>query len=278
MESTPAVGLRVCRKCSTEKPLSDFVPCKRSAEGRKHQCKACHAEYQLARWRKANPDRPTRAERWAVTEEERTARLERDRVSARERQEAYRRRKGMPERIKGRDPEKVAAQRERNNAARRTGKQKFAMTRDERLAKRRANVMEKAKNAEYMRAKRRQNPEGVRAKERERTRARYAADLVKSRQKGNRDAHRRRARLAGCDMRVVTQRDLDRQACRQRGECWWCGEAKPLTIDHNIPIAKGGRHAVGNIVMACESCNKGRCDVLPIDWRVELFARELEAA
>ncbi len=166
-----------------------------------------------------------------------------------------------------------AAYRQANPAVRKPG-----MTRDERLAKRRANETEKAYNREKAKEKRRQNHNAVRATEREKRRAAYAANPEKYRAKSVRDAHRRRARLAGCDVRVVTQRDIDRQACRQRGECWWCGEAKPLTIDHNIPIAKGGRHAVGNIVMACESCNKGRCDVLPIDWRVELFARELEAA
>lgn len=42
--------------------------------------------------------------------------------------------------------------------------------------------------------------------------------------------------------------------------CIYCGEAKPLTIDHKVPLCRGGRNDITNIVPACQSCNskKGR--------------------
>lgn len=89
-------------------------------------------------------------------------------------------------------------------------------------------------------------------------------------------SHRRRARMCGGDVREVTNRDLIQMALRQCSECFWCHERATLTIDHVIPIARGGRHAIGNIVMACASCNKRRRDRLPIEWRAWL--RERKAA
>lgn len=39
--------------------------------------------------------------------------------------------------------------------------------------------------------------------------------------------------------------------------CYWCGDkrAKEYTIDHYVPLARGGKHAVGNLVIACRTCN-----------------------
>lgn len=48
--------------------------------------------------------------------------------------------------------------------------------------------------------------------------------------------------------------------------CVYC--ARPLvldnaTLDHVHPIAHGGSHAPGNIVAACERCNRLKGDMLP---------------
>lgn len=46
--------------------------------------------------------------------------------------------------------------------------------------------------------------------------------------------------------------------------CVYCGEKKKLTMDHIIPLSKGGHHIKENIVPACLSCNakKGNKQVL----------------
>lgn len=54
--------------------------------------------------------------------------------------------------------------------------------------------------------------------------------------------------------------------------CVYC--ARPLvldnaTLDHVHPIAHGGSHSPGNIVAACERCNRLKGDMLP----AEFFAR-----
>lgn len=40
-----------------------------------------------------------------------------------------------------------------------------------------------------------------------------------------------------------------------RGRCAYCDRRRKLTIDHVIPLAKGGAHTLSNIVPACKSCN-----------------------
>ncbi len=39
--------------------------------------------------------------------------------------------------------------------------------------------------------------------------------------------------------------------------------AKTATLDHIIPISKGGTNADGNLQLACESCNRKKADSLP---------------
>jgi 5-methylcytosine-specific restriction endonuclease McrA len=42
--------------------------------------------------------------------------------------------------------------------------------------------------------------------------------------------------------------------------CAYCGKSsKKLTVDHMVPLARGGIHDVSNIVPACLSCNTSKC-------------------
>jgi 5-methylcytosine-specific restriction endonuclease McrA len=53
------------------------------------------------------------------------------------------------------------------------------------------------------------------------------------------------------------------------GKCYYCGEIfKPseLTMDHKIPISRGGRSEKINIVPACKVCNNKKKYMLPIEW------------
>lgn len=45
---------------------------------------------------------------------------------------------------------------------------------------------------------------------------------------------------------------------RSKGICYYCGRKFPpkeLTMDHLIPIVRGGRSTKGNVVPACKECN-----------------------
>lgn len=38
--------------------------------------------------------------------------------------------------------------------------------------------------------------------------------------------------------------------------CAYCGERKPLTRDHKVPIVRGGSNDITNILPACQRCNR----------------------
>jgi 5-methylcytosine-specific restriction endonuclease McrA len=44
--------------------------------------------------------------------------------------------------------------------------------------------------------------------------------------------------------------------CQEHGHlCHYCHQSRILTMDHVIPLSKGGNHTASNIVPACRSCN-----------------------
>lgn len=54
-----------------------------------------------------------------------------------------------------------------------------------------------------------------------------------------------------------------------RGLCYYCGAAvaaKELTLDHIVPLVRGGTSSRGNCVPACKSCNSKKQSLLPIEW------------
>ena len=54
----------------------------------------------------------------------------------------------------------------------------------------------------------------------------------------------------------------------QRGVCGYCGRSVPprtLTMDHVVPIARGGRSTRGNVVAACKECNNRKKLMTPAE-------------
>ena len=56
---------------------------------------------------------------------------------------------------------------------------------------------------------------------------------------------------------------------RSAGRCYYCGRTfKPsdLTMDHLVPIVRGGKSVPGNLVPACKECNGKKKYLLPSEW------------
>jgi 5-methylcytosine-specific restriction endonuclease McrA len=54
------------------------------------------------------------------------------------------------------------------------------------------------------------------------------------------------------------------------GICHYCGcqvEPKALTLDHVVPIIRGGRSTRGNCVPCCKECNNQKKHLLPVEWQ-----------
>lgn len=66
----------------------------------------------------------------------------------------------------------------------------------------------------------------------------------------------------------VSARDWRRLVNRFNGCCAYCNQvARPVHMDHVIPLARGGRHAIGNVLPACGRCNKSKHVMLLAVWR-----------
>jgi len=53
-----------------------------------------------------------------------------------------------------------------------------------------------------------------------------------------------------------------------KGICHYCGEKFPaaeLTMDHIVPLARGGKSTRGNIVPACKLCNNRKQYLTPVE-------------
>lgn len=57
---------------------------------------------------------------------------------------------------------------------------------------------------------------------------------------------------------------------RATGICYYCGKhfrPEQLTMDHLVPIARGGHSSKGNIVPCCKECNTKKNTLLPVEWQ-----------
>jgi len=64
-----------------------------------------------------------------------------------------------------------------------------------------------------------------------------------------------------------------------RGICHYCGQTFPpdeLTMDHLVPVVRGGKSTRGNVVPACKECNNRKKYLLPVEWEEFLNGRDQE--
>lgn len=51
--------------------------------------------------------------------------------------------------------------------------------------------------------------------------------------------------------------------------CCYCGSREHLSVDHLIPITRGGENIGDNLVWACRSCNSSKCAHDALEWLAE---------
>ncbi|MBI5444696.1 MAG: HNH endonuclease [Deltaproteobacteria bacterium] len=57
---------------------------------------------------------------------------------------------------------------------------------------------------------------------------------------------------------------------RSCGICHYCGESFPpreLTMDHLVPLVRGGKTTKTNVVPCCKRCNATKKYLLPLEWQ-----------
>jgi 5-methylcytosine-specific restriction endonuclease McrA len=54
------------------------------------------------------------------------------------------------------------------------------------------------------------------------------------------------------------------------GVCYYCRRTvghRALSMDHIVPLGRGGRSIRGNVVPACKDCNSRKQSLLPVEWQ-----------
>ncbi len=57
------------------------------------------------------------------------------------------------------------------------------------------------------------------------------------------------------------------------GLCHYCGRNVPfkdITMDHLVPLARGGRSTKDNLVPSCKACNNLKKSMMPLEWEEHL--------
>jgi 5-methylcytosine-specific restriction endonuclease McrA len=88
---------------------------------------------------------------------------------------------------------------------------------------------------------------------------------VPTRTRAARYAKRRQRRMAAVDHDLTE--DQWRALQDAWGGCAYCGAAdRPLQKDCLLPISRGGRYTLANVVPACGSCNASKCNTEVTTW------------
>lgn len=75
---------------------------------------------------------------------------------------------------------------------------------------------------------------------------------------------RRRARKQNNGVYIILPKEINKI---YSSPCIQCGSKDNITLDHIIPISRGGKHSIGNLQALCKSCNSSKGSRLNIEWK-----------
>lgn len=126
------------------------------------------------------------------------------------------------------------------------------------------DFMSSEERKEYDRKYADENADAIKARSSaylERNRARiYAAQRAwekKNPEKVKATKHNYKIKRRAKESSGISTRELSDWACSQAKVCYWCLTKceNEYHIDHYVPLAKGGKHEIDNLVIACPTCN-----------------------
>jgi len=78
--------------------------------------------------------------------------------------------------------------------------------------------------------------------------------------------NKRRARILSNGVFKLLKKELIKL---YNSPCFYCGSLDLIEADHIIPLSRGGRHSIGNLVPACQKCNRSKHNNYLSEWRLK---------
>lgn len=78
--------------------------------------------------------------------------------------------------------------------------------------------------------------------------------------------HRRRSRLRNACTQPPTLEEIIALKDKCNHQCVYCDSDRELALEHFISLHSGGTDCIGNLVIACKSCNSSKHARDPYDW------------
>lgn len=75
----------------------------------------------------------------------------------------------------------------------------------------------------------------------------------------------KRRSLIGNSVFLVTQKEIEKLLSQT---CCYCQTNPSDSIEHIIPLSRGGSHGIGNLAGACKSCNSSKKDKTIMEFRL----------
>lgn len=152
--------------------------------------------------------------------------------------------------------------------AKRRARRKWASANPEKVRAKdqRWDAANRSKRTGYVEAYRQRHPERVKEGQRKRRHAHPEKHRLAE--------QRRRARLRDSCSPGVTPEQWAERVRLFAGCCAYCHRPAD-TVDHCIPISRGGKDIITNVVPACRSCNSSKRDKTPSEWRAYRAQRGL---
>lgn len=233
------MAAKKCSRCGELKPHSEFSPDKRATTGLQSACRACCVKAKQARY-------------WADPE------------AARKRQRDYYERN--PEPVKASNAKSREKNREKVLAGKKAWYEKVKNTPEF-----------KAKQAAYIEAtkdqKRQYDKEYRRRPEIAEKQIKRARRWVKANpEKRAAIVRNYRDKRRAQEESGVGTAELAEWTAAQKKVCYWCGDKceSSFHVDHYEPLAKGGKHELENLVIACASCNLRKNAKDPLEFAQEV--------
>lgn len=217
-----------CSKCGMSQPLTEFGPDKRASDGLSSSCRRCARVAWIGR-----KDRQNELKR--IRNQENPERARTYRQKHRARRTAYN--VAWYKQLKQTNPEAYRILMARRKLYQHSGN---AWKQSHKDAVR-----------EYLRGWKQANKDKVRQHRRTLYRKNPMSFLIRE--------HRRRARMLS-NGGSYTQKQWAALCDWFGNACLRCGVTGRLTVDHVIPIARGGTNDIANLQPLCGSCNSGKKD------------------